>query len=96
MRAWFSGRTSPCQGEGHGFESHRPLKRNPSKEWGFLIPLHNPTFWGLLEGSKDTEGGQGYNSFYRFYMKLLPNGELDDEHTPRRLCFGGFGDRPSC
>ena len=25
MRAWFSGRTSPCQGEGHGFESRRPL-----------------------------------------------------------------------
>ena len=25
MRAWFSGRTSPCQGEGRGFESHRPL-----------------------------------------------------------------------
>ena len=25
-RAWFSGRTSPCQGEGRGFESHRPLQ----------------------------------------------------------------------
>src|SRR5581483_2313998 len=25
LRAWFSGRTSPCQGEGRGFESHRPL-----------------------------------------------------------------------
>ena len=25
MRAWLSGRASPCQGEGRGFESHRPL-----------------------------------------------------------------------
>ncbi len=29
MRAWFSGRMSPCQGEGHGFESRRPLL----KQW---------------------------------------------------------------
>jgi hypothetical protein len=25
MRTWLSGRASPCQGEGRGFESHRPL-----------------------------------------------------------------------
>ena len=25
LRAWFSGRMSPCQGEDHGFESRRPL-----------------------------------------------------------------------
>ena len=25
MRTWLSGRASPCQGEGSGFESRRPL-----------------------------------------------------------------------
>ena len=25
MRTWLSGRASPCQGEGRGFESRRPL-----------------------------------------------------------------------
>ena len=25
LRAWLSGRASPCQGESRGFESHRPL-----------------------------------------------------------------------
>ena len=32
MRKWLSGRASPCQGEGRGFESRLPLPENPRKD----------------------------------------------------------------
>ena len=30
-RTWLSGRASPCQGEGRGFESRRPLQRSAAQ-----------------------------------------------------------------
>jgi hypothetical protein len=45
-RKWLSGRASPCQGEGRGFESRLPLPKNPKKTreaaihigWLFTFP----------------------------------------------------------
>ncbi|CAN5755475.1 hypothetical protein BH20ACT23_BH20ACT23_17500 [soil metagenome] len=37
MRAWLSGRASPCQGEGRQFESGRPLQTNPLVTGGFAF-----------------------------------------------------------
>jgi hypothetical protein len=31
MRKWLSGRASPCQGEGRGFESRLPLQHDPRR-----------------------------------------------------------------
>ncbi len=33
-RTWLSGRASPCQGEGRGFESRRPLQRKGPTNFG--------------------------------------------------------------
>ena len=37
LRAWFSGRTSPCQGEGHEFESRRPLRKARTQRTGACL-----------------------------------------------------------
>ncbi len=41
-RAWLSGRASPCQGEGHEFESRRPLKKAGGSPSAFFIPATWP------------------------------------------------------
>ncbi len=50
MREWLSGRASPCQGEGRGFESRLALIKNRLKLVGFFLfkILHIHFIWVVI------------------------------------------------
>ena len=59
-RKWLSGRASPCQGEGRGFESHLPLQHNsksdtkpPSTDGGYHFSYHLQSRWAMSAQHKE-------------------------------------------
>jgi hypothetical protein len=88
LRAWFSGRTSPCQGEGRGFESHRPLCKSPWRR-GQVVRQGSAKPSSRVRIPSTPQNGLGLRSVFLFDWRRSHGGYSSQPSPPAsddRLC----------